>query len=284
MVVLIVDPIKAEFAPSSSVPLLTHTNAAVVRGDGIFESALVRRGEIVGRDLHLERFARSARHMDLGAIDVSFWNTALDAAVSRTQEDHHSGADFTIKWVLYRQDPATGTQAAWVETGSIPAGHAQTRSYGVRAVTLSRGYQAGMASEAPWLLIGVKTVSYAVHAASNRFARARGADEAIWVTTDGFVLEAPTSNVIVKRGTQLLTPDPDMGLLHGTTQQLLFHRATAAGWQCRYARLRQNDLFHADSVWLLSSVRGAVPVTHINSSQIEVDDAATRELSELITR
>lgn len=284
MVLLFVDPIKAEVAPHHLVPLLTHTNAAVVRGDGIFESALVRNGQIVARDLHLERFSRSARLMDLGAVDLALWNRALDTALAQTAAQQDTPADFMVKWVLYRADPATGAQAAWVESSPIPASHADTRAYGVRAVTLCRGYQAGMAAEAPWLLIGVKSVSYAVHAASNRFAHARGAGEAIWVTTDGFVLEAPTSNVIVKRDGQLLTPDPDMGLLHGTTQQLLFQRACAAGWECRYARLRQDDLFHVDSVWLLSSVRGAVPVTHINSSAIAVDDDATRALTELITR
>lgn len=290
MVLLVVHPRTGTLKETSvSTPLLTHDDLAHVRGEGIFEAALVRDGVIAARDLHLDRFCRSGRIMDFEPIDREFWDRALTIALDRhiSHESPFSDSgdgvpEFAIKWVLSRGTEDGGSQVGWIETSPVSQDVIDERSRGIRAVTLSRGYQAGIAVEAPWLLIGAKTLSYAVNMASTRFAQARGGDDAIWTTTDGFVLEAPRSNIVILKDNELLTPDPTMGLLHGTTQQLLFSAAREKGWRCRYARLRLEDLYHADAAWFTSSLRKIVPITQVNSTWIDADTAATESLTEVL--
>ncbi|MDN5559876.1 MAG: aminodeoxychorismate lyase [Ruaniaceae bacterium] len=283
MVLIVIDPISRTLARADPAePLLTYDDAAATRGDGIFEAALVRHGTIVGRELHLDRFASSARLMDLPDVDRGLWNEALDSALAAQAASGDGGEDYCVRWILSRGPEHSGGNAiGWVETFAVRPDIVERRRDGMRVVTLSRGYQAGMAVEAPWLLIGAKTLSYAINLASSRFAKARRADEAIWTTTDGFVLEAPRSSVILAKGDELLTPDPTLGALHGTTQQLIFSAARENGWRCRYARIRSEDLYRADAIWLSSSIRILVPVTHVNNSQIAVAPEATARIMEL---
>ncbi|HZK05739.1 MAG TPA: aminodeoxychorismate lyase, partial [Actinomycetaceae bacterium] len=249
--------------------LLAPDDLAAIRGDGIFEAALLRDDQIRALDLHLERFANSARLLDLAGSCHEIWRPALLRAVELARVPDGDGV---IRWFLSRGREGTDTPHGWILIGDVPQAALDERANGIAAVTLTRGLPAGMPAEAPWLLIGAKTLSYAVALAANRFARARGAGDAIYTTTDGFVLEAPRSNVIIACGNTLLTPDPSLGLLHGTTQQFIFERAAAQGWDCRYARLRLNDLFQADGVWLVSSIRTSVRVHHLNGTELPIAD------------
>ncbi len=282
MVLLVVSPIAHTVTHANpAAPLLTYDDAAATRGDGIFEAALVRRGAVIGRELHLDRFASSARLMDLPEVDRGLWNEALDSVLA-AQEAAGITEDYCVRWILSRGPEHSGTEPiGWVETFAVGQDAIERRTNGTKVVTLSRGYQAGMATEAPWLLIGAKTLSYAVNLASSRFAKARRADEAIWTTTDGFVLEAPRSNVILARGDELLTPDPTLGSLHGTTQQLIFSAARENGWRCRYARIRAEELYTADALWLTSSIRILTPITHVNSSVVAQAPELTARVMEL---
>ncbi|WP_258935329.1 aminotransferase class IV [Nesterenkonia pannonica] len=54
---------------------------------------------------------------------------------------------------------------------------------------LDRGYDADLADRAPWLLLGAKTLSYAVNMAALRHAKANGHNDAIFVTPREQVLE-----------------------------------------------------------------------------------------------
>ena len=65
---------------------------------------------------------------------------------------------------------------------------------------LDRGFTAQAAQAAPWLLAGAKTLSYGVNMAALRYAAEHGADDAIFVGSDGGVLEAPTASVVVATG------------------------------------------------------------------------------------
>ena len=52
-------------------------------------------------------------------------------------------------------------------------------------------YPPRLRQDAPWLLGGAKTLSYAVNMASQRWAQSIGAQDVLWVSADGFALEAP---------------------------------------------------------------------------------------------
>src|SRR5690242_280537 len=54
-------------------PLLFADDLAAVRGDGIFESLLVRDGGPCLLEAHLQRLAQSAEMMDLPTPDAAAW-------------------------------------------------------------------------------------------------------------------------------------------------------------------------------------------------------------------
>lgn len=280
MTLLLVDVASGAVTEADlSAPILTADDFAAVRGDGIFEAALLRSGVINARDLHLARFERSARALDLTGASREIWGPAIDRAAELAGD-----GEFVLKWILSRGhelDPES-TPHGWITVAPVPQSTLRDRENGLSIITISRGYPVGLGAEAPWLLIGAKTVSYAVALASTRFARAQGAGDAIYTTTDGFVLEAPRSNVVIARGNELVTPDPALGLLHGTTQQEIFARASEAGWDTRYGRLRVEDLFAADGVWLTSSIRTAIRVTRLNGLDLQIDPGLDQVMRELI--
>ena len=59
---------------NANTPHIFWDDAAVTRGDGIFETILIRKGEPANLEQHVERFRRSAATLDLpdprqGALD-----------------------------------------------------------------------------------------------------------------------------------------------------------------------------------------------------------------------
>ena len=141
------------------------------------------------------------------------------------------------------------------------------RRDGVSAATLNRGLAATGIDAMPWLLAGAKTLSYAVNMAALRHAARQGADDVIFVSTDGYILEGPRSTVVIATESEggegnpcLLTPPPWYPILRGTTQQALFETARAKGYDCDYRALRVADLHAAQGVWLISSMTLAARV------------------------
>src|SRR5690625_6308022 len=70
----------------------------------------------------------------------------------------------------------------------------------MKVVTLDRGLASTVVDTSPWLLPGAKTLSYAVNMAATREAVRRGAEDVLFVSTDGYALEGPTSTLLVRQG------------------------------------------------------------------------------------
>lgn len=240
---------------AADTPLLYADDLAALRGDGIFETLLVRNGAACLLDAHLRRLERSAELMDLPAPDLDQWRCAVDAAVRQW-----AGAGEGVLRMIYSRGRESGSApTAYVLLSALPGRIADARRDGVAAVTLDRGLSAqGLAM--PWLLAGAKTLSYAVNMAALRYAAKRGADDVIFVSSDGYVLEGPRSTVVLVEPGRLITPPLSHPILRGTTAEALFEVARGAGYRCDYTPLRPADLAVAHDIWLVSGITLAARV------------------------
>ncbi|UOY00927.1 aminotransferase class IV [Blastococcus sp. PRF04-17] len=142
----------------------------------------------------------------------------------------------------------------------VPAETIRQRAEGISVVSLGLGVPADFRAAAPWLLGGAKTLSYAVNMAALRHAHRLGADDVVFTSLEGRLLEAPTATVVWASGGTLHTPPLETGILAGTTMARLFARAADDGWPTSVTPGTVDELHAADAVWLLSGVRGAATV------------------------
>ncbi|OBG94747.1 4-amino-4-deoxychorismate lyase [Mycobacterium sp. E3251] len=243
-------------------PLLHADDLAAVRGDGIFETLLIRDGRPCLVESHLQRLTQSARLMDLPEPDLPSWRDAIGLATRQWVADT---ADEGAMRLIYSRGREGGTEpTTYVMVNPVPERVTAVRREGLAAVTLDRGLPSAGADAMPWLLAGAKTLSYAVNMAALRHAARQGAGDVIFVSSDGYILEGPRSTVVIATEAGgdlcLLTPPPWYPILRGTTQQALFEVARAKGYDCDYRALRPTDLHAAQGIWLVSSMTLAARV------------------------
>lgn len=232
-------------------PLVRPTDPVLTRGDGVFETTLVRGGRACLLEAHLTRLAESARLTGLPEVDTALFRAAAAAAAA------HSAGETVLRLVY-------GRGVGFAAISPIPDRVVAARRDGVAAVTLDRG-PAGV-------LAGAKSLSYAYNSAALREAARRGAGDAIYVGADGLVLEGPRSSVVIADGETLISPPPTLPILPGTTVQALFETAP----RVQYRPLTLSDLHAAQGVWLLSAVTLAARVHTLDGAGLRRAPLAAR--------
>ncbi|HKT57959.1 MAG TPA: aminotransferase class IV [Microbacterium sp.] len=272
------DEERADFSDSfrrvdPSAPALSVGELSTQRGDGIFESIGVIDGHAQEIGPHLQRLAHSAQLCDLPAPHLEQWRQAAAIAAAEC-----GPGEWVIKLILSRGVEQGPAPTAWA-TAAPAADFAAARTRGVRVVSLDRGVDSEASSRAPWLLLGAKTLSYAVNMAAIREAVRRGADDAVFVSSDGILLEAPTASVVLRLGDRFVSPEPGAGILQGTTQVSLFEHLHQLGHSATYERLPAAALAEADAAWLLSSIRLAAPVSAVDGAPKAIDSELTASMN-----
>lgn len=255
-----------------TLPLIYWDDGGVTRGDGVFESLLVRGGKAANLERHGKRFRDSAKAMDLPEPPLEKWEEATRLAIAdfcRGDDD----VEAKCTWTYTRGRASTGHPTAWVVVQPIAPKVLEQRKKGVSVMTTPRLWQ--VAEELP-----AKTLNYAATMATLRLAREKGCEDVIFTDGDsGLVLEGATSTVISVKGKKLRTP-AGPGILPGTTQAAVFDYAQEQGYRCKAKEMTVDDLKSADSVWLVSSVRVAARVTSLDGKKFKAPDNA-KEIQDL---
>ena len=262
-------------------PQIRVDDLGLMRGDGIFETVLVVDGKPRELDLHLNRLARSASLLELRPPDRPVWEARVPQVIGEWAAA--SGAEEMALKLVYTRgvEGGDGTPTGFALGMDIAQKVRDQRRDGVAAIVLERGIDAGLAERAPWLLLGAKSLSYAVNMAAVREAARRGADEVIFTASDGVVLEGPTSNLILATGRTLRTPPPNIGILPGTTQAGLFRAAERAGWSVKIESIKLDELSGADALFLASSVRKITRVHTLDGTTLSDASELHAELTAL---
>jgi 4-amino-4-deoxychorismate lyase len=260
-------------------PVVTAFDQGLGRGDGVFESVLVTGGRTPHLADHLVRLHRSARLLELTDPGDDAVRAVVAAVVAGWPGDVEGVCRVFLTRGLGEGTPPT----LLALLSAVPAETVRQRTEGIAVVTLSLGLPADFRATAPWLLGGAKTLSYAVNMAAQRHAHGVGADDVVFTSLEGRLLEGPTSTVVWAADGRLHTPPVETGILAGTTQARLFARAEEDGWPTSVTAGTVADLRAADAVWLLSGIRGAAPVRRLDGQE-RGDGGLTARVHDLLAR
>jgi D-alanine transaminase len=132
-----------------------------------------------------------------------------------------------------------------------------------RPEQLQRGIIAATLEDIRWLRCDIKSIALLGPVLLRMEAARRGADEAILVR-DGRLAEGSSSAVFVVKDGGIATPPPSNARLPSITRLVVGDVLGALGLPLDVREVRQDELDAADEIWIASSTREALPVTHLD--------------------
>jgi branched-chain amino acid aminotransferase len=242
-------------------------------GDGVFETLRARAGRPTEIAEHLARLRSSAQGLGIPLPRAVEDDVATGIARLLEAEDLAGPrGDAAIRVTVSRgaffgrgllppadaEPTPTVVVQAW-RVSPPPPGQIE---HGIRLVT------SGVRRDPSSPLGSLKTTSRADHVYARLEATRAAADDALFLTIDGYLSEATTANIFLVRGKSLATPSLACGILAGTTRDWILGWAARAGLQPEEALLLPEDLVAADEAFLSSSVAGILPVTAFEGERI----------------
>jgi branched-chain amino acid aminotransferase len=243
-------------------------------GDGVFETLRVRGGHTTELLEHLERLRASARGLGFDlppSTDLGRWLMAGIAELLGAEGLGGPDGDASIRITVSRGvvlgrgllppgDPPRPTMV--IQAWPVPPTPAHHLEVGLHLVAS----RVRRDPESP--LSALKTTSRADFVVARLEARDAGADDALFLTIDGFLSEATSANLFLVRGDELATPSLACAILAGTTRDWILGWAAGAGLRPTEGLLTSRDLHEADEAFLSSSVAGILPVTRFEGEPI----------------
>ena len=241
--------------------------------DGVFETMLVRHGEIFRARRHVGRLYDGLRVLRLG-LDYFIDSWLEEAALST---DGTLGMDEAAIRLTVSRGPRAGGLApreggedtVVITADALPEFPASLYEHGLSALTASarRDERA--------LTAGVKTLAYTETIAALAQARDDGAEEVIFLDTEGHVSEASASNIFIVSGGTLTTPPLSCGVLPGITREAIIEVAATLDIQVIERPVDPGELAGAEEAFLTSSLRGVAPLVRVDGRAIGTGEVGT---------
>lgn len=213
-------------------------SAAELFGDGVFETVHLRPSGPWLLPAHLERLARSAALLDLALPDD------LASRIGSPVGDPEGA----LRIMATRE-------SVHVAVAPLHGSALRERREGIRLLSADLGVAADRPP--PWSLAAAKSLSYASNFAARRWAARHDADDVVGLSSEGYVLEAPTASIVWLSGDTLCTvPPASAPILPGITAAHLLSVAGSVGLGSAERMITLAGLADADAIWLASSLRG----------------------------
>lgn len=229
---------------------ISVVDEGLLRGDGAFERIPLYGGRPFGLSEHLDRLQRSC-----SALDLPCQRDKLEYEID-TLLEHADEQGAALRIVLTRG----GRRILLLEA---------VEDFADTARLLPVTYSTSI------VLDGVKSISYAANMTATRKAQSQGFDDALLVTPDEIVLEAPTAAIFwVDPNDKIHTPSLDLGILASITRDKLIAEIKAE-IDVEEDRFPLDDLMSAKEAFIVSSTREVQPVSQIGDHTMEAPGPVT---------
>jgi branched-chain amino acid aminotransferase len=101
-------------------------------------------------------------------------------------------------------------------------------------------------------------------------AKRAGFDEAIMLSSDGYIADGPGETIFVVNNGTILTPPLAMSILPGITRDTIIQLAGVLGYPVEETLLIRTDLYLADEVFMVGTATEVAPVRSVDGREIGV--------------
>jgi len=264
---------NGEYVPEEKAAI-SPFDRGLLYGDGLFETMRCYDGKCFRLERHVERLCAGLKRLEIPLA----METADFAAVLRELVKRNNVASGVARVVVTRGVAEFGLLGKHAEEPMVlvacwgqPAPDAKRYETGIHCVVANERLSARQ---------GLKSLNYIAQILARREANTAGADDAILLDNHGHVAEGSAGNIFLVRDRELVTPALQPEILAGITRATVLEIARAEKLPVVERVVHQNDLFHAEEVFLTSSVAEVLPVTRIGSHWVHLGQPGpvTREM------
>jgi branched-chain amino acid aminotransferase len=238
-------------------------------GDGLFETLRSYQGNLFRIKQHLERLKRGAEVL---GIPLPEQIAELPEIIQELiQINSLTKVDSAIRITLSRGpgprglNPVTATHPTLLVTvEKLDPKIQYWQDKGIFITVLSQP------KEGFFPLAQVKSLNALSLILGYREAQERGAEEGIFVSPQGYLLEGTRTNIFLLHQTVLSTPPLSLPIFPGITRSIVIELAQGLGYSVKERLLKVQDLIESQEIFLTNSLMEIVPATRFDSYDINL--------------
>ena len=255
--------LNGQFVPEERA-VVSVFDRGFLYGDGLFETMRVFRGKPFRWQQHWERLQRGA---DFLKIKLPFTPEALRGFVDELIAKNDM-PDALLRVTLSRGVGVRGYSPKGAESPTLVMSLHPAPSHEVNSLPRWKLITSSHRLPANEPLAQFKTCNKLAQILARAEADAAGADEALLLNTDGFVVEGASSNLFwIERGA-VCTPPLASGILPGVTRGVVFEICEKLGLKMHEANITAEKLKEADGIFVSLSSFGIVEVVSIDGRAV----------------
>ena len=226
-------------------------------GMGLFETIKVVNGQSVFLDEHLNRLYNSINTLD---INFAIKKELLKKKIKHFASDLEQQA---LRVTICDQGYNFSTRDIPYQSRDYKAG------YDLQISNISRGNNP---------LYKHKTTNYFTNLYARKKARNCGYDDALFLNSDNFILEAAVANIFFIKGDQIYTPSADLALLPGIIRNKVFAVAKELDLKVKEVILEKPELALFDFAFITNSLMGLMRVNKIDTIKYQAESEIFKQL------
>lgn len=257
--------------PSNAISVMDRGFAY---GDGVFRTIKVLNGVPLNWDRHFAKLLDDCGRLKLDCPDANVWQQDIAHLFA-------DAGDGVAKLMLTRGIAERGYAIGMSPVTRVslrsalpiyPASHAE-QGIQVHLCQTRLAHQP--------LLAGIKHLNRLENVLARMEWQDTDISEGVMLDQQGLVIEGVMSNILLRSGKILSTPDLQQCGVAGVTRQQILSLAPSLGLQARVANIALDELMQADEMLMCNSLYGVWQVVNFNGRRWVSQDLAT-ELRQLL--
>lgn len=223
-------------------------------GDGLFETMLVRNGQIRLKEAHFDRLIAGMDRLQY-VIPNHFTREGLETSVLQLCKQNGHSALVRVRLTIYRADgglydPEDLHPRYLIESSSLSPADIDLNEKGLIVDIYPDGIKSCDS------LANIKSNNFLVYAIAALYAREYRLDDCLVQNNHGRLADSTIANLFYSKDRQLYTPSLAEGCVAGVMRRFLLSTLPAAGFPVHERPVTIGDLLDADEVFLSNAIRG----------------------------